>query len=79
LDSGVVQDPDAGRREVGADEHLVAVQLRAQVRQHRLGAEVLTCMHCVQQVRRRTQTTILFVPEQCSLEYSLDSTQSILY
>jgi hypothetical protein len=44
LDSGVVEDADAGGREVGADEQLVAVELGAQVRQHGLRAEVLTCV-----------------------------------
>jgi hypothetical protein len=41
LDAGVVEDPDAGRREVGANEQLRAVELRGQVRQRGLGAELL--------------------------------------
>jgi hypothetical protein len=43
LDSGVVQDPDAGRREVCADEQLLPAELGAQVRQRGLRAEVLAC------------------------------------
>jgi hypothetical protein len=37
----VVEDADAGRGEVGADEQLLPLELRAQVRQRRLSAEVL--------------------------------------
>jgi hypothetical protein len=41
LYSRVVEDPDAGRREVGADEQLHPPELRAQVRQRWFGPEVL--------------------------------------
>ena len=41
LYSRVVEDPDAGRREVGADEQLLPSELGAQVRQQRFGPEVL--------------------------------------
>ena len=39
--AGVVEDADAGGGEVGADEQLVAAEVRAEVRQRGLGAEVL--------------------------------------
>jgi hypothetical protein len=41
LHARVVEDPDAGRREVCADEQLRPSELGAQVRQRRLGPEVL--------------------------------------
>nr|ACN35739.1 unknown [Zea mays] len=41
LYAGVVEDADAGGREVGADEQLVAAEVGAEVRQRGLGAEVL--------------------------------------
>jgi hypothetical protein len=41
LHAGVVEDPDARRCEVGADEQLRPSELGAQVGQRRLGAEVL--------------------------------------
>jgi len=41
LYAGVVEDADAGGREVGSDEQLVAAEVGAEVRQRGLGAEVL--------------------------------------
>jgi hypothetical protein len=41
LYAGVVEDADAGGREVGADQELGAAEVGAQVRQRGLGAEVL--------------------------------------
>jgi predicted trehalose synthase len=43
LNAGVVEDPDAGRREVGADKQLLAAELGAQIRQRGLRAQVLAC------------------------------------
>jgi hypothetical protein len=43
LYAGVVEDADAGGREVGADEQVLAAEVGAEVRQRGLGTEVLTC------------------------------------
>lgn len=41
LYAGVVEDADAGGREVGSPQQLVAVEVRAEVGQHRLRPQVL--------------------------------------
>ena len=41
LDARVVEDADAGGREVGSPQQLVAVEVRAEVGQHRLRPQVL--------------------------------------